>query len=203
MGHRLAIVKNSLNNLIEGLDDICARLLNRGGESSEVHLSRSKTTKDILKLSSIVFGLELCYAAETAFVSPTLMSLGIPVSLMTTIWCLSPMLGFFLSPILGLYSDICTSKIGKRRPIIILLSIGILCGLFLVPNGDLLATLFANHTTEAHIAFTVFGTMLLDFCCDACQSPARTYLLDVTKPDEHPNGLSTFTIMAGLGKCTA
>lgn len=32
------------------------------------------------------------------------------------------------------------------------------------------------------IFFTVLGTILLDFDADACQSPARAYLLDVTVP---------------------
>lgn len=32
------------------------------------------------------------------------------------------------------------------------------------------------------IFFTVLGTILLDFDADACQSPARAYLLDVTIP---------------------
>lgn len=40
---------------------------------------------------------------------------------------------------------------------------------------------------------------MLDFDADACQSPARAYLLDVTMPEDHAKGLSTFTIMAGLG----
>lgn len=30
------------------------------------------------------------------------------------------------------------------------------------------------------IFFTVLGTVLLDFDADACQSPARAYLLDIT-----------------------
>lgn len=30
------------------------------------------------------------------------------------------------------------------------------------------------------VFFTVLGTVLLDFDADACQSPARAYLLDVT-----------------------
>lgn len=30
------------------------------------------------------------------------------------------------------------------------------------------------------VLFTILGTVLLDFDADACQSPARTYLLDVT-----------------------
>ncbi|KAJ8935257.1 hypothetical protein NQ318_007067 [Aromia moschata] len=49
------------------------------------------------------------------------------------------------------------------------------------------------------VFFTVIGTVLLDFDADACQSPARAYLLDVTIPEDHARGLSTFTVMAGLG----
>lgn len=49
------------------------------------------------------------------------------------------------------------------------------------------------------VFFTIIGTVLLDFDADACQSPARAYLLDVTIPSDHARGLSTFTIMAGLG----
>lgn len=49
------------------------------------------------------------------------------------------------------------------------------------------------------VFFTIIGTVLLDFDADACQSPSRAYLLDVTIPSDHAKGLSTFTIMAGLG----
>jgi solute carrier family 45, member 1/2/4 len=49
------------------------------------------------------------------------------------------------------------------------------------------------------VFFTILGTVLLDFDADACQSPARAFLLDVTLPEDHATGLSTFTIMAGLG----
>ena len=48
---------------------------------------------------------------------------------------------------------------------------------------------------------TVFGVLLLDLDCDACQSPSRAYLLDVTDPSQHSSGLTTFTLMAGFGGC--
>ena len=51
------------------------------------------------------------------------------------------------------------------------------------------------------IILTVFGVFLLDLDCDACQSPSRAYLLDVTHPSQHSQGLATFTSMAGLGGC--
>ena len=147
------------------------------------------------------------------------------------VWALSPLLGFFLSPILGSVSDRCTSRFGRRRPIIVLLSIGLICGLILAPWGRDLGRLFgdlghhnvtvANLTNDdpdnfeyktvnvpdnsKHfyyaILFTVLGTLLLDFNADNCQTPSRAYLLDVCVPEEHAHALATFTIMAGVGGC--
>jgi solute carrier family 45, member 1/2/4 len=73
-------------------------------------------------------GIEFAYAAETAFVSPTLLGIGIRHRNMTLIWCLSPLIGFFLTPLLGSFSDRCRSRLGRRRPFILLLSIGIVLG---------------------------------------------------------------------------
>lgn len=83
-------------------------------------------------------------------------------------------------------------------------------GLILVPNGEDMGYAFGDtsptstnytaplgHRTTAKqarvesaeppshswgIFFTILGTVLLDFDADACQSPARAYLLDVTTP---------------------
>lgn len=63
-------------------------------------------------------------------------------------------------------------------------------------------TEIVNVSNTSHpwgVFFTIIGTVLLDFDADACQSPSRAYLLDVTVPEDHARGLSTFTIMAGLG----
>ncbi|XP_078581415.1 membrane-associated transporter protein-like isoform X1 [Branchiostoma floridae x Branchiostoma japonicum] len=212
-------------------------------------------------LSATVCGIELCYAAETAYVSPTLLNIGVPERFMTLAWCLSPLLGFFLTPLLGSASDTCRAKLGRRRPFILLLSAGIVTGLILVPNGRDIGvalgdsedghldghnvsfptsppienitqaenvttaptelpptgdypTTPATHTGNASdqwvditspdhhawgVVFTVVGVVLLDFSCDACQSPCRAYLLDVCVPEDHAIGLTTFTIMAGFG----
>lgn len=208
------------------------------GENNYEHLYRRKNRWELTRISAAVMGIEFAYAAETAFVSPTLLKIGVLHEHMTLIWCLSPLIGFFLTPILGSLSDRCKSNLGRRRPFIVLLSIGVVLGLILVPNGKLIgkklgdqypredelerhlkgpggrrAALFNNSTIteldseespEHHshpwgVFFTVIGTVLLDFDADACQSPSRAYLLDVTLPEDHAIGLSTFTVMAGLG----
>ncbi|XP_014768744.1 solute carrier family 45 member 4 [Octopus bimaculoides] len=193
-----------------------------------------KSRLEMLQITAAVCGIELCYAAETAFVSPVLLKLGVPVTYMTWVWCLSPLLGFFLVPIFGSMSDRCKLRLGRRRPFILMMSAGIIVGLVLIPNGEyfgilagdqppisdyrdningtLLYTNYASNSTvvsiasfpRQHIAYrgiilTIVGVILLDFNCDACQSPSRSYLLDVTLPEEHNTGITTFTIMAGLG----
>ena len=87
-------------------------------------LARKKTKIELIMLSLVVFGIEICYAAETAFVSPILQKIGVPIQYMSMVWGLSPMLGFLACPILGSLSDDCTSRLGRRRPFIIIYSIG-------------------------------------------------------------------------------
>ncbi|XP_023169554.2 proton-associated sugar transporter A isoform X2 [Drosophila hydei] len=214
----------------------------KGNASANVdysHIYRYKTRAELVRVSAAVMGIEFSYAAETAFVSPTLLKIGVEHQHMTLVWALSPLVGFFLCPILGSFSDRCKLNMGRRRPFIIILSIGVFLGLILVPNGENLGYWFgdidphlqaaAMNTTynttynylnimphratasksesetyvkTSHpwgIFFTVLGTVLLDFDADACQSPSRAYLLDVCIPEDHAKGLSTFTIMAGLG----
>ncbi|XP_061168874.1 proton-associated sugar transporter A-like [Saccostrea echinata] len=227
-------------------------------EDNYSYLEKKKTRLELIRLSAVVCGIELCYAAETAFVSPILLKLGVPAPLMSLVWCLSPFFGIVCVPVLGSLSDNCRLKFGRRRPFIVLLATGIVIGLIIVPNGktfgihlgdqsevmiinetlannnnnildtlntttnptlhqyvkkvnetvnetfleeqdDISSHVYANHKTG--IILTILGVVLLDFSCDAAQSPSRAYLLDVSIPEDHPKGLSTFTIMAGLGGC--
>lgn len=173
---------------------------------------------ELVLLSGTVCGMEFCYAAETAFISPILLGLGLPFVYSALALSLGPALGFFITPVLGSLSDVCTSRYGRRRPFIALLSVGILCGLVLLPTGQQLGIAFGDThmarngtltdgdsglqpSSSRGIAFTILGFVLLDACCDACQSPSRSYALDVTVEADHARALTAFTIMSGLGGC--
>lgn len=172
--------------------------------------------------------IEFAYAAETAFVSPILLEIGIDHSKMTMIWGISPFMAFFVSPLMGSISDKCRSPLGRRRPFILALSVGIILGLLLVPYGKSVGILLGDYgddkishmnDTRIHqtppiypegsvydsykwaVLFTIIGTILLDFDCDNCLTPARAYLLDVSLPENHAKALSTSTMMAGAGGC--
>lgn len=84
----------------------------------------------------VMFGREFCYAVEAAFVTPVLLSVGLPRSLYSLVWLISPILGFLLQPIIGSASDYCRSSWGRRRPYILVLGILMLLGITLFLNGD-------------------------------------------------------------------
>lgn len=93
-------------------------------ELDREQLFSKKTKWQFVCISLVVFGIEICYAAETAFVSPLLQKIGVPVQFMSMVWGLSPLIGFFVCPILGILSDNCRWKMGRRRPFIIFYSFG-------------------------------------------------------------------------------
>ena len=147
--------------------------------------SRPKTRMELVRISAAVMGIEFSYAAETAFVSPLLLNIGLKHSHMTLMWCLSPLvckkkafieyffqrlaaekelgkieqlvdmlcfqLGFFITPLFGSLSDGCRSRLGRRRPFIILLSIGIVLGLILVPNGKSIGLLLGDTYRDTRV----------------------------------------------------
>ena len=81
-----------------------------------------------MRISAAVMGIEFSYAAETAFVSPILLKIGLKHEHMTLVWALPPLVGFFVTPVLGSLSDRCHIPWGRRRPFILILSLGILLG---------------------------------------------------------------------------
>ncbi|XP_017585687.1 membrane-associated transporter protein isoform X2 [Corvus cornix cornix] len=88
--------------------------------------------------SMAMFGREFCYAVEAAFVTPVLLSVGLPKSLYSLVWLISPILGFVLQPVVGSASDHCTCCWGRRRPYILCLGIIMLLGMALYLNGDVM-----------------------------------------------------------------
>ncbi|XP_055535240.1 proton-associated sugar transporter A-like isoform X2 [Wyeomyia smithii] len=108
------------------------------------HVFRSKTRWDFIRLSFVIMGIEFVYSAETAFVSPILLGIGVEHQLMTLVWAISPLVGFFLAPILGTVSDRCQSKLGRRRPVLLWLSLSLIIGCILVPYGENIGKWFGD-----------------------------------------------------------
>uniref|UniRef100_A0A3Q1FBU3 Proton-associated sugar transporter A n=1 Tax=Acanthochromis polyacanthus TaxID=80966 RepID=A0A3Q1FBU3_9TELE len=160
-----------------------------------------RTFQELLFNGCILFGIEFSYAMETAYVTPVLLQMGLPDQFYSLVWFISPILGFLVQPLIGAWSDRCTSRFGRRRPFIFALAIGALVGLTLVLNGrdigGALADTAANH--KWGIVLTVCGVVLMDFSADSADNPSHAYMMDVCSPEDQDRGLNIHALLAGLG----
>ncbi|XP_018556132.1 proton-associated sugar transporter A isoform X1 [Lates calcarifer] len=160
-----------------------------------------RTFQELLFNGCILFGIEFSYAMETAYVTPVLLQMGLPDQFYSLVWFISPILGFLVQPLIGAWSDRCTSRFGRRRPFIFALAIGALVGLTLVLNGrdigGVLADTASNH--KWGIVLTVCGVVLMDFSADSADNPSHAYMMDVCSPEDQDRGLNIHALLAGLG----
>uniref|UniRef100_UPI0037E8FE9A membrane-associated transporter protein n=1 Tax=Semicossyphus pulcher TaxID=241346 RepID=UPI0037E8FE9A len=150
----------------------------------------------------VMFGREFCYAVEAAFVTPVLLSVGLPRSLYSLVWLISPILGFLLQPIIGSASDYCRSPWGRRRPYILALGILMLLGITLFLNGDaVISALVTDKSLKSVWAIVVvmFGVVLFDFAADFIDGPIKAYLFDVCSYQDKERGLHYHALLTGLG----
>ncbi|XP_075406754.1 proton-associated sugar transporter A [Tenrec ecaudatus] len=160
-----------------------------------------RSFRELLFNGCILFGIEFSYAMETAYVTPVLLQMGLPDQLYSLVWFISPILGFLLQPLLGAWSDQCTSRFGRRRPFILVLAIGALLGLSLLLNGRDIGMALAD-TAKNHqwgILLTVCGVALMDFSADSADNPSHAYMMDVCSAADQDRGLNIHALLAGLG----
>ena len=72
-------------------------------------------------------------------------------SIYSLVYLLSPLIGFLMQPVLGVLSDRCESRFGRRRPFILLLGIGAYIGITLILNGYKLGQLLGDKNKEVYI----------------------------------------------------
>ncbi|XP_063278465.1 membrane-associated transporter protein isoform X3 [Prinia subflava] len=136
---------------------------------------RRRAVGRLVMHSMAMFGREFCYAVEAAFVTPVLLSVGLPKNLYSLVWLISPILGFVLQPVVGSASDHCTCSWGKRRPYILGLGIIMLLGMALYLNGDVIIS------------------------ADFVDGPIKAYLFDVCSHQDKEKGLHYHALFTGLG----
>ncbi|NXI49922.1 S45A2 protein, partial [Chloroceryle aenea] len=165
-------------------------------------VQRKEVVGRLVMHSMAMFGRACCYAVEAAFVTPVLLSVGLPKTLYSLVWLISPILGFVLQPVVGSASDHCTCRWGRRRPYILVLGIIMLLGMTLYLNGDVIISAFIGERDKRRtwaIIITMLGVVLFDFAADFIDGPIKAYLFDVCSHQDKEKGLHYHALFTGLG----
>ncbi|KAI9503573.1 major facilitator superfamily domain-containing protein [Coemansia spiralis] len=181
-------------------------------ESSSPHTSASSSSSSARFLSFIdlsgladvaryvtltlaLGGLQFAWSVETGFGSPYLLSLGLRKSLVSLVWLAGPLSGLITQPLVGILSDNCTSKLGRRRPYIIGATISVVLCLTVVGWTREIA---GNRPTFV-IWLAVIAFYIMDFAINCIQASLRALVVDTLPASRQDNGTTWASRMIGVG----
>ena len=176
-----------------------------GAESDTSHLLSSW---EMLRLCIPVIPSQLGWAVGEALLIPYLMSLGLAETTANSIWLVNPLVGFFVQPIIGAWSDRSTSRWGRRRPFLLLFHLGIVAGLLMIGFAPELHSLLLPHlaayhedgTPSASLLGLIFsGCVLMELSNDLLTIPSRALLNDNLPEEQIDQGNAWFSAMNSLG----
>ncbi|XP_023229380.1 solute carrier family 45 member 3-like [Centruroides sculpturatus] len=155
----------------------------------------------LIGINLVAFGLDLCSSAGFSYVPPLLLKAGFTEELMTIIMGIGPFISLFLVPVIGHWSDKCESKMGRRRPFILFLSLLMLVSLAVIPYSNEINNLFSFGMKGAMFVLAT-GIILLDFTSQALQNPCKALISDMLiSSRDQELGFTVYSCMLSLGGC--
>lgn len=172
--------------------------------------SRSRNTSLLTLILScmIAAGVQFGWALQLSLLTPYVQTLGIGHAFSSFIWLCGPITGLVVQPCVGIWSDKCTSKYGRRRPFILagslMISVAVIIIGFSADIGYLLGDTKEHCSTfkgtRARAAFVfVLGFWMLDLANNTVQGPARALLADLSGPDERNAANAIFATWMAIG----
>ncbi|CAO3626891.1 unnamed protein product [Cunninghamella echinulata] len=158
----------------------------------------------ILLLTLSLAGLQFTWSVEMAYGTPYLLSLGLSKSHMSLVWIAGPLSGLIMQPIVGIFSDKCTSKWGRRRPFMVGGSILVVLNLLAIGWTRELTALFVDiNDTSSYKKVSIFIAIaciyLLDFSINCVQASCRALIVDALLPTQQAKGTALAGVMIGAG----
>jgi hypothetical protein len=87
-----------------------------------------RSTWYLILLTLVMAGIQISWSVELAYISPYLLSLGLPKSTLSLVWVAGPVSGVIVQPLIGMLSDRSSFKWGRRRIFIILATLLVVAG---------------------------------------------------------------------------
>ncbi|CAO3646551.1 unnamed protein product [Cunninghamella echinulata] len=131
-------------------------------------------------------GVQFTWTVELSYGTPYLLSLNLSKELTSLVWLAGPLSGLIVQPVIGAFSDRCTSRFGKRRPFIVVAAILTCFAMIGIAYAKEMGSLFAEWTNggiEAERTYAILVAVssfyFLDFTINAVQAICRALILDI------------------------
>ncbi len=131
-------------------------------------------------------GIQFGWGLQMANMSGIYKFLGADASNIGYLWLAAPLSGLLIQPILGHFSDHTWTRLGRRRPFILLGAILSTCALIFLPNS-----------TSLFMAAVLLW--VLDGSVNIAMQPYRALIADVAPANQQTKGFAIQTCMIGIG----
>lgn len=157
---------------------------------------------------TVAAGVQFGWALQLSLLTPYVQTLGIGHEFSSFIWLCGPITGLVVQPCVGIWSDKCSSKYGRRRPFILvgslMISVAVIIIGYSADIGYMLGdtkehcSTFKGTRTRAAFVF-VIGFWMLDLANNTVQGPARALLADLSGPDQRNSANAIFCCWMAVG----
>ncbi|KAL8771578.1 MAG: hypothetical protein Q9209_003021 [Squamulea sp. 1 TL-2023] len=170
--------------------------------------AKSKSHWYLFVLTLSIGGLQIAWATEISNGSPYLLSLGMSKALLAIVWIIGPLSGVIVQPYIGIRSDNCRSRFGKRKPFMIggagatLLSFLALAWTREIVHGVLGffgADLESHFVQVASICFAIGWVCLLDVSINTVQAGIRAFIVDNAPTHQQEDANAWAGVILGIG----
>eukprot|EP00928_Gymnodinium_smaydae_P050382 TRINITY_DN33941_c0_g1_i1.p1 TRINITY_DN33941_c0_g1~~TRINITY_DN33941_c0_g1_i1.p1 ORF type:complete len:485 (+),score=29.57 TRINITY_DN33941_c0_g1_i1:74-1528(+) len=148
---------------------------------------------------------QVAWGVQNSIATPTFRELGVSTSNTALVWLAGPVSGIIAQPMVGAWSDRCTSFLGRRRPFILGSSVLICASMLLFGYarqcGELLGD--SESARPVAIATAIFAFWVMDFSVNALQGPMRALASDIFSVSQQAVVGGVFALHTGLGSCVS
>ncbi|KAI8824510.1 major facilitator superfamily domain-containing protein [Fimicolochytrium jonesii] len=158
----------------------------------------------MILLTICLTGVQITWTVELAYGNPYLQQLNLPHALSALVWLAGPLSGLLIQPIVGVYSDKCSFRIGRRRPFMLVGGLIVLASIAMIAYAPEIAQLFtgskdAKRNEVLTIMSAVLGFYCLDFSINAVQASCRSLIVDVAPIHQQETANAWGGRMIGIG----
>ncbi|KAF2004389.1 hypothetical protein P154DRAFT_519261 [Amniculicola lignicola CBS 123094] len=193
----------------EGLQKIISPI--GSDDDDEWPVDAEEETKSTLYLFLLTLGglgLQIAWSVETSYGSPYLLSLGISKSMLALVWIAGPLSGVLVQPYVGMKSDNCRVRWGKRRPFIVGGAFATIVSLMILAWAREIIEAFlgifgaqkdSQFVLYSIMCFAVLFVYVLDFAINVIQAGIRAYMVDCTPTHQQESANAWMIRCTGAG----
>ena len=155
---------------------------------------------DMWNLSFGFFGVQIAYALQSANISRIFATLGADPHQLSFFWILPPLMGMIVQPLIGKWSDRTWTRMGRRKPYLLIGAIiAVLVMIFLPNAGSLHFSTRLFLGLNMAMWFGLFSLIFLDTSINVAMQPFKMMVGDMVSEEQKAKAYSIQSLLCNAG----